>query len=71
MVIAYRNHFGEALTFWLGFVLQEMAGSMIEGSDPLAGHIISTTIGGKNGEPKRVGVTAYFWSSIILEHIVL
>ncbi|KAL5670348.1 hypothetical protein ACJX0J_022569, partial [Zea mays] len=29
------------------------AGSMIEGSDPVTGHIISTTIGGKNGEPKR------------------
>jgi len=27
---------------------------MIEGSDPVTGHIISTTIGGKNGEPKRV-----------------
>lgn len=26
----------------------------MEGSDPVTGHIISTTIGGKNGEPKRV-----------------
>ncbi|KAJ4750149.1 SHAGGY-like kinase [Rhynchospora pubera] len=26
---------------------------MIEGGDPVTGHIISTTIGGKNGEPKR------------------
>jgi hypothetical protein len=25
-----------------------------EGGDPVTGHIISTTIGGKNGEPKRV-----------------
>jgi len=25
------------------------------GSDAVTGHIISTTIGGKNGEPKRVG----------------
>ncbi|KAK6142310.1 hypothetical protein DH2020_022658 [Rehmannia glutinosa] len=32
---------------------KEMAGSMVEGNDPLTGHIISTTIGGKNGEPKR------------------
>uniref|UniRef100_I1NYU6 non-specific serine/threonine protein kinase n=1 Tax=Oryza glaberrima TaxID=4538 RepID=I1NYU6_ORYGL len=27
--------------------------SLMEGSDPVTGHIISTTIGGKNGEPKR------------------
>jgi protein brassinosteroid insensitive 2 len=27
---------------------------MIEGNDPVTGHIISTTIGGKNGEPKKV-----------------
>ncbi|KAL1562791.1 Shaggy-related protein kinase zeta [Salvia divinorum] len=32
---------------------KEMAGPMVEGNDPLTGHIISTTIGGKNGEPKR------------------
>jgi hypothetical protein len=25
-----------------------------DGGDPVTGHIISTTIGGKNGEPKRV-----------------
>lgn len=25
-----------------------------EGGDTVTGHIISTTIGGKNGEPKRV-----------------
>jgi hypothetical protein len=25
-----------------------------EGGDAVTGHIISTTIGGKNGEPKRV-----------------
>ena len=25
------------------------------GNDAVTGHIISTTIGGKNGEPKRVG----------------
>lgn len=37
-----------------------MAGSVVEGNDPLTGHIISTTIGGKNGEPKRVGVELYF-----------
>ncbi|KAL8468721.1 hypothetical protein ACS0TY_031789 [Phlomoides rotata] len=31
----------------------EMARPMVEGNDSLTGHIISTTIGGKNGKPKR------------------
>lgn len=34
--------------------LQEMSASVMEGNDPVTGHIISTTIGGKNGELKRV-----------------
>lgn len=33
-----------------------MSAAVIEGNDPVTGHIISTTIGGKNGEPKRVGI---------------
>lgn len=34
--------------------LEEKHGaSIIQGSDPVTGHVISTTIGGKNGEPKR------------------
>ncbi|CAL5435183.1 unnamed protein product [Camellia sinensis] len=32
---------------------QEMTPAVIEGNDQVTGHIISTTIGGKNGEPKR------------------
>ncbi|KAL8136680.1 hypothetical protein V2J09_002681 [Rumex salicifolius] len=32
---------------------KEMSGAVIEGNDQVTGHIISTTIGGKNGEPKR------------------
>jgi len=35
--------------------LQEMSAAVIEGNDAVTGHIISTTIGGKNGEPKQVG----------------
>ena len=31
-----------------------MSAAVIEGNDQVTGHIISTTIGGKNGEPKRV-----------------
>jgi len=36
--------------------LQEMSAPVAEGNEAhaLTGHIISTTIGGKNGEPKRV-----------------
>lgn len=47
------------------FLLQEMAGPMVEGNDPLTGHIISTTIGGKNGEPKRVGAESYSFKIFI------
>ncbi|CAL8134198.1 unnamed protein product [Prunus armeniaca] len=32
---------------------KEMSAPVIEGNDAVTGHIISTTIGGKNGEPKR------------------
>ncbi|CAI9757238.1 unnamed protein product [Fraxinus pennsylvanica] len=32
---------------------KEMSASAVEGNDPAAGHIISTMVGGKNGEPKR------------------
>ncbi|XP_058100709.1 shaggy-related protein kinase eta-like [Magnolia sinica] len=32
---------------------EEISASVIEGNDPVTGHIISTTIGGKNAEPKR------------------
>ncbi|KAJ4729644.1 Kinase family protein [Melia azedarach] len=32
---------------------KEMSAAVIEGNDAVTGHIISTTIGGKNGEPKR------------------
>lgn len=31
-----------------------MTSAVIEGNDQVTGHIISTTIGGKNGEPKQV-----------------
>lgn len=33
---------------------QEGEAPYAEGNDAVTGHIISTTIGGKNGEPKRV-----------------
>jgi protein brassinosteroid insensitive 2 len=34
--------------------LQEMSATVVDSNDAVTGHIISTTIGGKNGEPKRV-----------------
>lgn len=33
-----------------------MSAPVIDGNDPVTGHIISTTIGGKNGEPKQVKI---------------
>ena len=44
--------------------LQEMSATVIEGNDQVTGHIISTTIGGKNGEPKRVRSRFLFTTSI-------
>lgn len=41
-----------------------MSSSLVDGNDPLTGHIISTTIGGKNGEPKRVGIELLYGVSI-------
>ncbi|KAF3555814.1 hypothetical protein F2Q69_00011753 [Brassica cretica] len=32
---------------------KDMSAAVIEGNDAVTGHIISTTIGGKNGEPKQ------------------
>lgn len=31
-----------------------MPATVVDSNDAVTGHIISTTIGGKNGEPKRV-----------------
>ncbi|KAF7149484.1 hypothetical protein RHSIM_Rhsim02G0144800 [Rhododendron simsii] len=35
------------------YKLQEMADPVLDANDAVTGHIISTTIGGKNGEPKQ------------------
>lgn len=37
-----------------------MSAAVIEGNDAVTGHIISTTIGGKNGEPKQVRTCSFF-----------
>lgn len=43
--------------------MQEMSAAVIQGNDQVTGHIISTTIGGKNGEPKQVGFRSLYSSS--------
>lgn len=42
------------LTLLICLLLQEMSAPVVDRNDPVTGHIISTTIGGKNGEPKQV-----------------
>ena len=39
-----------------GHLLQEMSPVVIQGNDQVTGHIISITIGSKNGKSKRVRV---------------
>jgi hypothetical protein len=41
------------------YQLQEMSAGVIEGNDAVTGHIISTTIGGKNGELKQVRTCSF------------
>ena len=36
--------------------LQEIVPSVVEGNGTEAGHVISTTIGGRDGQPKQVSV---------------
>ncbi|KAL5989697.1 serine/threonine protein kinase [Asimina triloba] len=53
---AFLGPFGNWNWPWPGlspFETREMSASVIDGNHPVTGHIISTTIGGKNGELKR------------------
>lgn len=36
--------------------LQDMDAAVVDGNGAEAGHIIVTTIGGKNGQPKQVNI---------------
>jgi len=36
--------------------LQEIVPSVVEGNGTEAGHVISTTIGGRDGQPKQVSI---------------
>lgn len=40
--------------------MQDMSATVMEGNGQMTGHIISTTIGGKNGEPKQVRTEHFF-----------
>ena len=47
-----------------------MSAPVMEGNDAVTGHIISTTIGGKNGEPKRVSTGSFFHPLPLLIHLM-
>lgn len=47
------------------YLFQEMSAAVVDGNG-VTGHIISTTIGGKNGEPKQVGLHIYFFFFLFL-----
>ena len=44
---------------FLDKITQEMSAPVDDGKEAEAGHIISTTIAGKNGEPKQVCRDSY------------
>ena len=44
--------------------MQEMEAAVVEGSGTETGHIITTTIGGKNGQPKQVSEEPSFCQPI-------
>ncbi|KAF9605403.1 hypothetical protein IFM89_016980 [Coptis chinensis] len=63
--------------------LQEINSAFVDGNDQVTGHIISTTIGGKNGEPKQtisymaervVGTGSFakneFFLNLIMEYVL-
>lgn len=43
------------LTFHLAYRFQEIEATVVDGNGTETGHIIATTIGGRNGQPKQVG----------------
>lgn len=53
-VILYKLILILKSVFIFVFLLQEMEATIVDGNGTEAGHIIVTTIGGKNGQPKQV-----------------
>ncbi|PPD91457.1 hypothetical protein GOBAR_DD11601 [Gossypium barbadense] len=48
---------------------KEISAPVVDVNDPVTGHVISTTIGGKNGEPKQACIT-YWTISYMAERVV-
>jgi hypothetical protein len=48
--------------------LQEIVPSVVEGNGTEAGHVISTTIGGRDGQPKQVSVAFIPSSEVLFSH---
>lgn len=50
------------------FLSKEMEAAMVDGNGTETGHIIVTTIGGKNGQPKQVKMATLFLSGSTTTH---
>lgn len=49
-----------------------MEAAIVDGNGTEAGHIIVTTIGGRNGQPKQVNVLALFiFSCVVLRCFII
>jgi hypothetical protein len=44
--------------------LQELEATVVDGNGTETGHIIATTIGGRNGQPKQVHFHLELWSVV-------
>lgn len=53
------------------WVLQEMEATIVDGNGTETGHIIVTTIGGRNGQPKQVSSFSVFQFQYFLDLIHL
>lgn len=62
-VSGFRNCLSE-IYVWCG--LQEMSAPVMDVNGAVTGHIISTTIGGKNGEPKQVRMLSLWIHELLL-----
>lgn len=52
------------------FFLQEIEATVVDGNGTETGHIIVTTIGGKNGQPKQV-FFFLFWNCHVMYSMML
>jgi hypothetical protein len=47
------------------FFCQEIEATVVDGNGTETGHIIATTIGGRNGQPKQVVI--HLWNSVLMQ----